>query len=695
MANQSGKSVIGFLIDVSGSMCKPLEPGEGDNRAPERLQAVISEALEIAQKECHHNPNTLMFVGAFGARYSRTVDLCSLVNRFITTEHDGDTGRSLLIDLANKHNQGHIAEYIQTKFTDADALILYLHLRQDPDSMVEFINAIPRPDQVRDFQDRTRAYRANFRWAAGPFGGLADSVSDFCEDTAIENSNAIRLASRFNTKWWEGVSGFVERPVAEVVDLLKRLKEKTPTKDTNGSEKPGVHVLPDTLRQYIYGDTPMKHALQQSQEVFQAHPDACQRVLILVSDGMSTDGDPCHLAMELRRANVTMATIYLTDNQSVPRRRLYDREEGSWNKGQRTLFNIASRVATTTHPIPVLASVGWKRPSSGECALYTNVCSVAALNEFCELLLSAHFGSADALLDVLGRLQLDSYIDNEHIRTRQHPSDQGRELTCYAHATAAVIHMALLRIVGRHEGYPSIDNIRKWIEDEFKPNKYGHNVREVLEKAREKYRPLTYREVNEDEARQAVLDRRPVLTAFKLSEDGWEKFAKHFENDDTRGKVLTCAEMAPHRGGNCGGGHAVVMVSCDPHSLTFLNSWGHNWGNNGSFSVENRTVLEPNPPAARVRFYDVYWLERDLSDQEKAAYNEECDKRLNTIRSRYSSIFELEASCPCCRATPSISEFRGSIREAECPCCHQKFKPEPGYLLQAIYARARLGEAGS
>ncbi|EFQ32890.1 uncharacterized protein GLRG_08034 [Colletotrichum graminicola M1.001] len=72
-----------------------------------------------------------------------------------------------------------------------------------------------------------------------------------------------------------------------------------------------------------------------------------------------------------------------------------------------------------------------------------------------------------------------------------------------------------------------------------------------------------------------------------------------------------------------GGGHAVVLVDCKPNCLTFLNSWGKTWGNNGSFSVEDHTVLEVD--GIPMRFYDVYWLQSDLAPAELRAYNAEVD----------------------------------------------------------------------
>ncbi|KAK2756629.1 hypothetical protein CKAH01_17137 [Colletotrichum kahawae] len=80
--------------------------------------------------------------------------------------------------------------------------------------------------------------------------------------------------------------------------------------------------------------------------------------------------------------------------------------------------------------------------------------------------------------------------------------------------------------------------------------------------------------------------------------------------------------MAKHRSLPSKGGHAVVLTDYSPNSLTFLNSWGAQWGNDGSFSVEDHTVLELDGPSKKypVQFYDVYWLESDLATTERQAY---------------------------------------------------------------------------
>jgi hypothetical protein len=47
-------------------MCKALEAGRPDERAAERLQAVLHAALKVAQAEQHHDSSSLIFVGLLG-----------------------------------------------------------------------------------------------------------------------------------------------------------------------------------------------------------------------------------------------------------------------------------------------------------------------------------------------------------------------------------------------------------------------------------------------------------------------------------------------------------------------------------------------------------------------------------------------------------------------------------------------------
>jgi hypothetical protein len=134
------------------------------------------------------------------------------------------------------------------------------------------------------------------------------------------------------------------------------------------------------------------------------------------------------------------------------------------------------------------------------------------------------------------------------------------------------------------------------------------------------------------------------------------------------------------------GGHAVVMTGCDPHSLTFLNSWGGRWGDCGSFRITDTTVLEVNS-SYPVEFYDVGWFKEDLVPREITAFRNEWDNKIRNKITNYSSLLTLEAQCPICTKNVPIVRLTGDFRQAECPFCHKSFSPEPAHVLQALYAK--------
>jgi hypothetical protein len=245
------------------------------------------------------------------------------------------------------------------------------------------------------------------------------------------------------------------------------------------------------------------------------------------------------------------------------------------------------------------------------------------------MLLTARFGSAETVFDIVGRVDIDKYVDDEHVRNCNNPSDQGDAGVCYAHATAFILHSALLRIVGRTAGYPAIEQIRDRILAAFPERKRGWNTEAVLREAIKWYPPLRFDKVDEDAARQAVLRRRFVLSTFHLSKPGWDAFGCHFGGvADSRRDVLSRATMEPHRDLKEDGGHDVALVGCAPRSLTFVNSWDRDWGDSGRFNVEDACSLTSiyerrdgtRPTRIEACFYDVYWWESELDSAERAAY---------------------------------------------------------------------------
>jgi hypothetical protein len=93
------------------------------------------------------------------------------------------------------------------------------------------------------------------------------------------------------------------------------------------------------------------------------------------------------------------------------------------------------------------------------------------------------------------------------------------------------------------------------------------------------------------------------------------------------------------------GAHAVVLIGSDASSIEFLNSWGYRFAGKGRFRVQNAETLG-------LAFYDVFWEEDDLSQEEKAAYGNYC-RQHQTGAARadegFSSLGALYFRCQNCR----------------------------------------------
>lgn len=59
-----------------------------------------------------------------------------------------------------------------------------------------------------------------------------------------------------------------------------------------------------------------------------------QHVLLLISDGLSTDGNPLEILDEApeRNSNVTIATVFLTSDRDAAPRHIYDKPLRAWEE---------------------------------------------------------------------------------------------------------------------------------------------------------------------------------------------------------------------------------------------------------------------------------------------------------------------------------------------------------------------------
>ena len=272
----------------------------------------------------------------------------------------------------------------------------------------------------------------------------------------------------------------------------------------------------------------MCEAMQNAFSIFKQAAQDVSKVLFILSDGKLTDGNPLPIAEQLRALGVQIVTCYLTADYIEKPKRLLDVKDPEWGEGQSVLFEMNSTMPNTHTPVSYLVDHGWELPPSGESRLFLQANSLQVVNKLCEIVVSHMADSCDALVDLLEKVPLATYINQTNADFVPKEQDGG---TCYANAIAAVFHLAMHRIVGREGGIPDFYKIRHDIIKEYGEN--GANTEEVLEKLcnSPEYR-LRFHEVDETGARKAINKRQPVVARFRLYDEEWKKFKQFFRQNE-------------------------------------------------------------------------------------------------------------------------------------------------------------------
>lgn len=539
--------MIGVLVDVSGSMREAFALDRSVSGNVERTHAIITTLNRIAKNAIEvHQHHYRMFVGAFGLEDTATCDLISLLkytSRYDSSqkaskdelefarkdksddENDrsnlGSDGINVLIKFAADRNAAHAERWIRKCLSEPEAGVLYTILSRDEELTKLFIEKLPGSG-TSAFLDATSTL-------LGQWGDVSQSTVEESELHKLVHEAVNRFATVTAYLQRPEVQKPVPRPVKEVSDLLDELLDTTRESSSQYSTESSTTIrkLFDYIKPFIFGGTPMRKALKHAKEIFdQANVD--QKVLFILSDGSSGDGDPFPIAEELRKSNVTIITCFLTSNPITQQKRLlYTKDPGwknpRWDKGVLKLFDMSSSVHNSEAPVTYFVDAKWELPVEGESRLFLQANSLDMVDEFCNIVFThvKEGRCVDAMVVILATVA--KYIN---VTDSKFEAKKQRGKTCYANAIAAVYHLAMYRIVGREGGVPEFTDIRDNLTE-----KYGSsdsNTKFVIQKTCGNYR-LRFKEVNEIDARHAINQRRPVVATFSL--DHWFEFSKFYQHN--------------------------------------------------------------------------------------------------------------------------------------------------------------------
>lgn len=193
------------------------------------------------------------------------------------------------------------------------------------------------------------------------FGGLVDSVK-----SSARASAEIEIRDRILAEVQRRLSNKLAK-VGETTLRLDELAELWKGSGTSLSDAEGL----------IFGSTPMCEAMRRIMNRFKMElknraDQSPLPVLLLVSDGDPTDGDPEPLAEQLGHLGVITICCYITDQDLVAPRTLFTTAEPSWPSGAHRMFRMASVIPEDSPLKYHLLRQGWTIPQDAKAFIQVN-----------------------------------------------------------------------------------------------------------------------------------------------------------------------------------------------------------------------------------------------------------------------------------------------------------------------------------
>ena len=677
-------TLIGILVDVSDSMRNSVD-GRVDVDGGKWAKSIFKVVDELIKHDVSSSNQT--FALAFGSRNSAVFDLLSTVRK---ANKEVSKERAEIEDIRSRASKENVLNEALTilerngaprvrhwgkmnvllKVVDEDsaAAVLY-YLKKDRVFMKKFVlECLPRECRKISFDRFSIGVEATY-FTAGyvPFVGstLQSWGTEESVKQAIEKGK--RLMRRRKAAEFQLVD-VSEDAIMSVHDASEILHASVGDQELTNKR---VDELLETIEPLIYGSTPLMQAMHHSLDLFLEFAKH-QKLLFILSDGMPTDGkEP---PQNLSDLGVTIVSCFITNQKLSNPRHLYSIEDRHWEDPAKFMFGMSSTITTEKIPRTLFVKRGWKIDiDNNETRLFFQVNHPDLVREVCDMAKKGVL-SQDALSDVLSTVDLDLYINKSNDgfgAKRQHGG------TCYANASAAVLHLAMKRIIGRDGGYPDFFKLRSELISKYGED--GAPTKRVLEEVCPKHR-LKCKEVNATGAMEAVSAKRPVVARFYMSGAQWDQFYRFYEENPKQ--ILTRSYLdSKHHSESKPGGHAVVLTSYDAESLRLMNSWGDDWADNGFFRVQNENVLP------RLKFFAVFWTLDSLSQKEKTAYEQHGAKIAAKLMRSLQGLQEARYKCPLCTVESRVVGYSGHLLRAKCPSCSETFNAnkEGGDLALNLY----------
>lgn len=232
-------------------------------------------------------------------------------------------------------------------------------------------------DVSREVDRRREAYTRQAKQQAAGYGDLASLARQYGFGSIVDGVAA-------------GARGEAERTIREritreISELL--FSRATAVGDATMSAKDLAELSTgdsdlsaDDVEPLIYGNTPMRQAAEEIAARFKrTGADANEkRILLVISDGEPTDGDPSKTFGAIEQTGVTIVSCFVTDGDIAEPRTLVAAQQPGWTDGAKLMFRIASRLDDTDPLARALLAHGWTIKEGAKLFVQVNHSEVLA-----------------------------------------------------------------------------------------------------------------------------------------------------------------------------------------------------------------------------------------------------------------------------------------------------------------------------
>ena len=314
--------------------------------------------------------------------------------------------------------------------------------------------------------------------------------------------------------------------------------------------------------------------------------------IIIISDGVSKQdfGDVKDLLFQAQKMNISIATLLLSKDKNI-KNKFYNEFPNHLNPSIQGLFNISSKVSYKNPFARYFIKEDYDFPKSGEAKLLleTNFEELTGTNSLANNINNINL---EGINIKIGDLNYESFI-NFNFKFLAKNQIFG---TCWANACAGAMSLTDKRILGKNfDSFQS--NRENIIRFASKKNRDGGKFDSPKVKSFFEDKRIHINKVNEDEAKIALQKGRFILCSFWLIEKQWDNFYNFYPQNPTgildKNTIDSGCLEATSEGREeqiSESGHAVLLIEAKDNYLRFLNSWGVNWAERGTYKIQNSDV---------------------------------------------------------------------------------------------------------